>query len=85
MWFWTLSTSVPASTGANGEEESEEEEEPAGDEENGKKAKAAGYSLEFDATRKIVQGLGAHLEQFGNHGRPRATGRAKHSSRGDSA
>jgi hypothetical protein len=66
MWFWTLSTSGTTRAGANGEGENEEEEEPAGDDEgNGKKAKATGYSLEFDAARKIAQGLGAHLEQLG--------------------
>ena len=28
------------------------------------KAKGGGYVLEFDAARKIAQGLGAHLEQL---------------------
>ena len=33
------------------------------DEDGGKAAKAAGYVLEFDAARKIAQGLGIHLEK----------------------
>lgn len=56
MWLWTLSA------GANGDGEgaSEEDEE---DEEPEQKAKPTkGYALEYDAARKIAQGLGAHLE-----------------------
>ena len=33
------------------------------DEGSGKGAKVAGYVLEFDAARKIAQGLGIHLEK----------------------
>ncbi|MFZ5916060.1 MAG: DUF1156 domain-containing protein [Chloroflexota bacterium] len=33
---------------------------------NGKVVKSQGYSLEYDAARKIAQGLGAHLDQLGN-------------------
>jgi len=29
-------------------------------------AKSTGYTLEYDAARKIAQGLGAHLERMGN-------------------
>jgi hypothetical protein len=69
MWLWTLSTS--ANGGGNGGSkaaaddetgpESEEDEEEGTD-----KAKpSAGFSLEFDAARKIAQGLGAHLEDLG--------------------
>jgi len=50
MWLWTLST---AQNGA---------ESPA----NGKVVKSTGYTLEYDAARKIAQGLGAHLERMGN-------------------
>jgi hypothetical protein len=61
MWLWTLST------GANGngtakaldDEDSEEEEEDSGT------SRSAGFTLEFDAARKIAQGLGAHLEDLG--------------------
>ena len=49
MWLWTLSTA------ANGPES------PAND----KVVKSVGYTLEYDAARKIAQGLGAHLERQG--------------------
>ena len=57
MWLWTLA--APAGTeaadadGAGGDEDADEDEEAA------PKAKAAGFMLEFDAARKIAQGLGA--------------------------
>ena len=51
MWLWTLSREV----NGNGEKESTNE----------KTTKSAGYILEFDAARKIAQGLGAHLENLG--------------------
>lgn len=59
MWLWTLKTGD-----ANGAESQTEDEE--GDEEEGKakKRKAGGLLLEFDAARKIAQGLGAHLENL---------------------
>ena len=50
MWLWALRTSA----------ESDEEADGAG--ENIKSLK--GYSLEYDAARKISQGLGAHLENL---------------------
>lgn len=58
MWLWTLTA------GLNGEEDAAdesavEEEEP---EQKGKAFK--GYVLEYDAARKIAQGLGAHLESL---------------------
>jgi adenine-specific DNA methylase len=55
MWLWTLKTGE-----ANGDGADEEAEE---DEEGGSaKGKASGFVLEYDAARKIAQGLGAHLE-----------------------
>ena len=69
MWLWTLST-------AQGKEDldsrvtvalNEENEGEAGDEDSGgKKAKVSGFFLEYDAARKIAQGLGAHLERLNN-------------------
>jgi putative DNA methylase len=41
------------------EEEIEEDEE-----EDGKTKKISGFTLEYDAARKIAQGLGVHLEQL---------------------
>ena len=59
MWLWTLATGdQPA-----GAEESDEEE--TDDEDAGKKPKTTGgFRLEYDAARKIAQGLGAHLEKL---------------------
>jgi len=63
MWLWTLST------GANGnnlskevtsdEEESEDQGEPGG-----RPKPLGGYVLEYDAARKIAQGLGVHMENL---------------------
>jgi len=58
MWLWTLSTGA----NGNGTDEDESEDEGDEDEESGKKAKMKGFILEYDAARKIAQGLGAHLE-----------------------
>ena len=48
MWLWTLSTKE------EGREQKQEEKVVA----------STGYLLEYDAARKIAQGLGAHLEQL---------------------
>jgi putative DNA methylase len=58
MWLWTLNAG-----NTNGDSSEEEE---ANDESEGhtKKAKATGFVLEYDAARKIAQGLGAHLEDL---------------------
>jgi ribA/ribD-fused uncharacterized protein len=65
IWLWTLSTS----TNGNGKSESEIAEDGEGnieEEEAPAKAKSSGgFSIEFDAARKIAQGLGAHLEDLG--------------------
>jgi len=60
MWLWTLSTdTTDSSDDSAGDSDSEEEE----DEENSSKSKKiSGFSLEYDAARKIAQGLGVHLE-----------------------
>jgi hypothetical protein len=58
MWLWTLKT------GDNGTDGSEDEVESDDEERVGKKIKAGGFILEFDAARKIAQGLGAHLEHL---------------------
>lgn len=61
MWLWTLNSG----TADVGDEDSAEESE---DSDDGKATKKnfSGFSLEFDAARKIAQGLGAHLEDLGN-------------------
>jgi len=58
MWLWTLKT--PDSNG--NAETGETDEEP--DEQEGKRPKDGGFKLEYDAARKIAQGLGANLESL---------------------
>jgi putative DNA methylase len=62
MWLWTLSTK---NNGNDKSKLSSDDEEPD-DEDESEKAKKAigGYTLEYDAARKIAQGLGAHLEKL---------------------
>lgn len=57
MWLWTLS-------GKSAPEESDDAEETDEDEESPKAKSGGGFSLEYDAARKIAQGLGAHLEDL---------------------
>jgi putative DNA methylase len=66
MWLWTLSTSgTDPDEGLTSEEEAEEDATDVDDEEtSGRAAKGEGFSLEFDAARKIAQGLGANLEDL---------------------
>jgi putative DNA methylase len=61
MWLWTLSTGA----NGNGNKETESEiEDDVDAESSGKSPKMSGFVLEYDAARKIAQGLGAHLEQL---------------------
>lgn len=69
MWLWTLgagagvkaaSTKGAAAAVEEGEAEADEADEGTV---GGKKAKVSGFVLEFDAARKIAQGLGIHLEK----------------------
>ena len=60
MWLWTLSTGVAVDAEeATSEEDTDEEEEGSS-----KQPKTSGYKLEYDAARKIAQGLGVHLEKL---------------------
>lgn len=61
MWLWTLRTGESNGTGVVSDKESDADED---EEESGKKGKVAGFALEYDAARKIAQGLGAHLEDL---------------------
>jgi len=66
MWLWTLGGGKPPSKdGASGEGEDGDEAESDDEEETTSKkgGKVAGFVLEFDAARKIAQGLGIHLEK----------------------
>jgi hypothetical protein len=61
MWLWTL-----MSPDMEGNTDSSDEESDSEDESEGKKSKAGGFTLEYDAARKIAQGLGADLESLGH-------------------
>jgi len=58
MWLWTLNASNTDNTKGDSTEEDEVDESDGG----GKNSKATGFVLEYDAARKIAQGLGANLE-----------------------
>lgn len=58
MWLWTLTT------GFNENIDKDLENGDDIDAGTGTKVKITGFSLEFDAARKIAQGLGAHLENL---------------------
>ena len=64
MWLWTLnpgpSNGEPAEPGETEDDDEDSDEKPA------KLGKPSGFTLEYDAARKIAQGLGAHLEQLVN-------------------
>lgn len=62
MWLWTLA--APLSTARDDDSDDSQSEDD--DESSPKKAKIRGYTLEFDAARKIAQGLGAAIESLGN-------------------
>ncbi|MFO5494745.1 MAG: DUF1156 domain-containing protein, partial [Cuspidothrix sp.] len=59
MWLWTLSTGSTDNNTSEPEPDDEDDEETSS-----KTTKTSGYLLEYDAARKIAQGLGAHLEQL---------------------
>lgn len=62
MWLWTLQAGESPADNAGDADEAEGDDE----EEGGKKGKpkVGGFVLEYDAARKIAQGLGAHLEDL---------------------
>jgi putative DNA methylase len=65
--LWTLSAGGTGSSGsgtdvADADADSEDSGPDDEDESSGKSGKVSGYTLEYDAARKIAQGLGAHLE-----------------------
>jgi len=61
MWLWTLNAGARADAGSADEAESD----AADDEDSaGKPKPKGGFTLEYDAARKIAQGLGAHLEEL---------------------
>jgi adenine-specific DNA methylase len=58
MWLWTLNAPASKDNADASEEEDEDEEQEA------KKPKTSGFKLEYDAARKIAQGLGAAFENL---------------------
>ena len=63
MWLWTLGggkPSAPAAADSDDEAEADESEDEE-DEASSKSAATRGFVLEFDAARKIAQGLGIDL------------------------
>jgi hypothetical protein len=63
MWLWTIGGASAAKGKHSDDDEAGEQESEDEDEGSGKPAKAIGFTLEFDAARKIAQGLGIHLER----------------------
>jgi len=61
MWLWTLSTQ-DENDKPQPQNTLEEETEPDSEEKPGQPTSA--FTLEYDAARKIAQGLGAHLEKL---------------------
>jgi hypothetical protein len=62
MWLWTLN---PGNGNGKSEKTSEDEDSEEQSQIEKRKSKIiGGYALEYDAARKIAQGLGAHLENL---------------------
>jgi adenine-specific DNA methylase len=64
MWLWTLSPGLSEGDSTSAEELDDVVEDA--DEKPTKPGKLTGFMLEYDAARKIAQGLGAHLELLVN-------------------
>lgn len=60
IWLWTLGGGSAAEEFDPSEDDTEEEDAVT------KKPSTSGFTLEFDAARKLAQGLGAHLEEMNN-------------------
>ncbi len=67
MWLWTLSPGLSNGESTKGEETGETEDgEGDSAEKSIQGGRITGFTLEYDAARKIAQGLGAHLELLAN-------------------
>ena len=60
MWLWTLTPANGQRTTGGDDDETQEDEQEGGK----SRKKQRSYALEYDAARKITQGLGAHLEKL---------------------
>lgn len=66
MWLWTQKAPALADSGGEARDKDvEADEEEEGDDRRGQ-TEGAGYVLEYDAVRKIAQGLGARLDELGH-------------------
>ncbi len=63
MWLWTLSTEANDNSKVKPNDDSDRENVD-GESVSGSKKVSGGYVLEYDAARKIAQGLGAHMEKL---------------------
>ena len=63
MWLWTVNAGTTESVPDDGADQEAVNEQSGG---VAKKQKVGGFLLEYDAARKIAQGLGAHLDGLGN-------------------
>jgi len=61
--LWTLGTGAASGSGSDAEDDDDSDDEDDDDSPKGKAAKG-GFALEYDAARKIAQGLGVNLEQI---------------------
>ena len=66
MWLWTLASAEGSASGQDGDPDTDTADEEDDDDGGGAGAAHGGFSLEYDAARKIAQGLGARLEEMGN-------------------
>lgn len=64
MWLWTLTASRDGNGQADEEDETAEGEDDDQTGGSSRGGSAGVYSLEYDAARKIAQGLGAHLDKL---------------------
>ena len=64
MWLWTLQAGDSTTENAENAEEEEAGDDDSIANRKSQIAKAKGFVLEYDAARKIAQGLGAHLEDL---------------------
>lgn len=58
MWLWTLNAGAVAASSETDDVEEDDSEDGT------RKLKPGGFILEYDAARKIAQGLGAHMEKL---------------------
>ena len=63
MWLWTIGAAPAANGKPSDDGEAADDGSEDEDEGSSKRSAASGFTLEFDAARKIAQGLGIHLER----------------------